>query len=141
MTPHPDEDAMSRPDPNGCKRCGLASCRACDETLLHVGEHEPAPHWTMGVTCLPGCPRCDAAIDCLSRPAVNWQAECRRLAAPAAVEVRGVVSRVGDGDAEIDGTAGPLGRDFLMMTVPEWPGAHIGQPVRVLVAPDGGKEG
>ena len=47
-----------------------------------------------------------ARIDCESRPAVDWQAECRRLVSerrdaasrPAPVEVRGVVEECGECD-------------------------------------------
>ncbi len=60
---------MTAPDPNGCKRCGKIDC----ERLAFVGKTV--------VLCDPQRIRAD--LRCESRPAVDWQAECRRLAAPA----------------------------------------------------------
>jgi hypothetical protein len=87
---------MSKPDPNGCSRCGVLSCRR--------------PHWTATFDAIRVTPqstpdgkaaffeaylqKMQAITDCETRPAVDWQAELRAATTPREPVARGTISAI-----------------------------------------------
>ena len=123
---------MTAPDPNGCKRCGSVECP------LPAANRRPGA-WTRGSEAWVAA--LAAARDCESRPAVDWQAECRRLVSerrdaasrPAPVEVRGVVV-CADGDDALVQYQGAKKQEAAWLPIS---GARVGQRVTVTVTPEG----
>ena len=84
---------MSAPDPKGCERCGLVEC----EAFILLEEFSGGVDVTDEEAIRLG----SASIACLKRPAVDWQAECRRRDERLAMATRYEMPGIGPLDIAI----------------------------------------